>query len=254
MDNTTNSLFQRCALLIGDEAMDKITRTRIILFGIGGVGSWCAEALIRSGVQHLTIVDFDHISVSNINRQLMATTQTIGQPKTEVLKQRLLQINPQADITAIQSTYSAENKDFYHLEDYDFVIDAIDSLKDKVDLILTVTQLKHTTLLSSMGAAQKMDPTRIRIDEFWKVHGDPLARALRQRFKHNKQFPAHKFKCIYSDELLPNKGTAQEDVSNEYIHKAQINGSVMHITAIFGLMLAAEVIQQLIGATNTPNN
>ncbi len=261
--------------------MQQIGAAKVILFGVGGVGSWCAESLIRSGIMHLTIVDSDRICITNINRQLPATTKTVGRVKVDVLRERLLEINPNAEITAIQGIYSAENKADYRLEQYDFIIDAIDSLKDKADLILTATQLKNSVFVSSMGAALKMDPTRVKVAEFWSVTGDPLARALRQRFKRDKQFPKHKFLCVYSDELLENKGVnhscgtehcmcpkvteAQLNAAKEAeatggkselgrtdlinhewcTSKAQINGTVAHITGIFGFMLAGLVLRKL---------
>ena len=182
-------MFQRAELLLGNEAMECIAQKRVIIFGVGGVGSWCAECLVRSGIHQLTIVDSDRVCITNVNRQLMATTLTVGQVKVDVLKERLLTINPQAEITALQKVFTQETADEFGLESYDYIIDAIDSLKDKALLILMACQT-NAKLFSSMGAALKMDPTRIRVTEFWKVQGDPLARALRNRFKHDKQFPA----------------------------------------------------------------
>ena len=128
-------IFQRTELLIGKSKMDKLREKRVILFGIGGVGSWCAESLVRSGIQHLTIVDSDRVCVTNINRQLMATTKTVGKVKTEVLKERLLEINPKVEINALQMIYSKENYELFHLEEYDFIVDAIDSFANKIHLI-----------------------------------------------------------------------------------------------------------------------
>ncbi len=232
--------------------MKRIQEQHVIIFGIGGVGSWCAEGLIRSGVQHLTIVDSDCVCVSNINRQAMATTSAIGKVKVEALKGKLLDINPQAEINSIQAIYSAETQESFHLEEYDFVIDAIDSLAHKAELILHATTDLPTRVkfFSSMGAALKMDPTQIKTDEFWNVKGCPLARALRQRFKRDHKFPKRKFRVVYSPELLPNKGEVTETVSGQGItdtwtaQKAQVNGSVVHITAIFGFTLAGMVLQE----------
>lgn len=239
-------MFERTELLIGAEARQKLAGLRVILFGVGGVGSWCAESLIRSGVSHLTIVDSDRVAESNINRQLMATTRTVGQLKVEALRERLLLINPEADILALPEIYTAETAERFRLESYDYVIDAIDSLQHKADLILQTTSL-HVKLLSSMGAALKMDPTRIRVAEFWQVKGCPLAAALRNKFKRNKQFPKRKFRCVYSDELLSNRGTADpEDKSPEEFRKVRTNGTVAHITAIFGFMLAGLLVEDAI--------
>ena len=217
--------------------MNRIAEKRVIIFGVGGVGSWCAESLVRSGIRKLTIVDSDCVSVTNINRQLMATTKTVGQVKVDAVKERLLAINPSAEITALQQVFSADTASQFGLEGYDYIIDAIDSLKDKALLILLACQSK-AKLFSSMGAALKLDPTRIKTAEFWKVTGDPLARALRNRFKRDKQFPKRKFLCVFSDELLENKKPIDPEDKG--------NGSIVHITAIFGLMLSGLVVQDAV--------
>ena len=235
------AIFRRTELLLGNEAMGRIGEKRVIIFGVGGVGSWCAESLVRSGIRKLTIVDSDRICITNINRQLMATTKTVGQVKVDVLKERLLNINPSAEITALQQIFSAETASEFCLEEYDYIIDAIDSLKDKALLILMACQTK-AKFFSSMGAALKLDPTRIRTAEFWKVTGDPLARALRNRFKRDKTFPKHKFLCVYSDELLENKIPIDPDDKG--------NGSIVHITAVFGFMLAGLVVQDVVKKEN----
>ena len=231
-----SAIFRRNELLLGSETMERIAQKRVIIFGVGGVGSWCAESLVRSGISRLTIVDSDCVSVTNINRQLMATTKTVGQVKVDTLKERLLSINPKAEITALQQVFSEETAERFQLDTYDYIIDAIDSLKDKATLILLACQ-QHAKLFSSMGAALKLDPTRIKVTEFWKVKGDPLARALRNRFKKDKTFPKRKFLCIYSDELLKNQMPVDPEDRG--------NGSIVHITAIFGLMLAGLVIQDI---------
>jgi len=231
-----SAIFRRNELLLGSETMERIAQKRVIIFGVGGVGSWCAESLVRSGISRLTIVDSDRVSVTNINRQLMATTKTVGQVKVDALKERLLSINPKAEITALQQVFSEETAESFQLDTYDYIIDAIDSLKDKATLILLACQ-QHAKLFSSMGAALKLDPTRIKVTEFWKVKGDPLARALRNRFKKDKTFPKRKFLCIYSDELLKNQMPVDPEDRG--------NGSIVHITAIFGLMLAGLVIQDI---------
>ena len=224
-------IFQRSELLLGSEAMKCIAEKRVIIFGVGGVGSWCAESLIRSGVKQLTIVDSDSVCISNINRQLMATTETIGKVKVDVLRERLLSINPSAQILAIHEFFTAETAESFNLNTYDYIIDAIDSLKDKVLLILMACQTE-AVFFSSMGAALKLDPTHIKITEFWKIQGDPLARVLRKRFKREGQYPSRKFLCVYSDELIESKGEGK--------------GSLVQITAIFGFMLAGMVIQDAV--------
>ena len=240
------NIFQRGERLLGNEVTNMLAQTRVIVFGVGGVGSWCAEGLIRSGVGTLTIVDSDCVSVTNINRQLMATTKTVGKPKVEVLRDRLLEINPNAKINAIQDVYCAENSDSFHLEEYDYVIDAIDSLKDKAHLILEASKC-GTKLFASMGAALKLDPMKVKVAEFWDVKGCPLGAALRKKFKMEKLFPKRKFKCVYSEELLEILGDEPEiDNNNTWdAKKAQINGSLVHITAIFGFTLSGLVVQDI---------
>ncbi len=229
----TEDIFSRTRLLVGHEAMNYLASRSVIVFGVGGVGSWCAEALVRSGIRRLTIVDHDIVSISNVNRQLMATTSTVGQVKVDVLRQRLLDINPKAEITAVRETYNEETADSFHIGDYNYIVDAIDSVKDKALLILNACET-DATFFSSMGAALKSDPMRITIAEFWKVHGCPLARALRNRFKRSGQMPRRKFQCVYSDELLRNYPTEMPQ---------DANGTLVHITAIFGFMLAGMVVQ-----------
>lgn len=259
-----HAIFNRTRLLLGDDNMRSLASLKVIIFGVGGVGSWCAEALVRSGIRRLTIVDSDRVCITNVNRQLMATTRTIGMVKVEALRERLLAINPKAEIEAIQEIFCEETAAAFHIEEYDAVFDCIDSLKDKALLINTATRLPGR-FYSSMGAALKLDPTRVQVAEFWKVKGCPLARALRQRFKKRKEFPGRKFLCVFSDELLPNKGhetscgterclcpktkeaPGKEALANHEwcTSKAQINGSLMHITAIFGLTLAGLLLRDI---------
>ena len=236
---------RRTELLLGPENLERLQKARVIIFGIGGVGSWCAEALVRSGIRNVTIVDSDLICVTNCNRQLMATSKTVGQVKVEALRERLLEINPDANIVAYQKIYSAETAEEFHLEEYDYIVDAIDSLKDKADLILRATALpQHITFVSSMGAALRRDPFMIRKAEFWKVKGDPLARAIRKKFKSKDVKPARKFQCVYSEETpMQNVGTTDEEAPG----KAQINGSLCHITASFGMAIAGIIINDIVG-------
>ena len=240
--------------------MEHIASVSVIIFGVGGVGSWCAESLVRSGVRHLTIVDSDTVCITNVNRQLMATTSTVGQVKVDVMKRRLLDINPEAEIEAICGVYSEETADQYDLDSYDYVIDAIDSLRDKACLILRATQ-STATFFSSMGAALKMYPTKIDVAEFWKVKGCPLAAALRRKFKHAKTFPSRKFRCVYSEELLSNQGdeTATAECATNGADaayhagstiKARVNGTIAHTTAIFGFMLAGLALQDMVSASD----
>ena len=256
-------IFKRTELLLGNDLMAKIGNARVIIFGVGGVGSWCAESLIRSGIKYLTVVDSDRICLTNINRQLMATMQTVGQVKVEALKKRLLEINPKAEITAIQQIYSESAAGTFQIGSYDYIIDAIDSLTNKAHLIREACKT-DAVFFSSMGAALKMDPLKIQVSEFWKVKGCPLAAALRRKFKKSEK-PARKFQCVYSEELLQNRGASSScgtenclcpkskeapgnpDLANhEWCStKARINGTVAHTTAIFGFTLAGLVIQSI---------
>ncbi|WP_339116848.1 tRNA threonylcarbamoyladenosine dehydratase [Petrimonas sulfuriphila] len=242
-------IFQRTELLMGSRYLDLAERKRVIIFGVGGVGSWCAEMLIRSGITHLTLVDSDKVAVTNINRQLMATVKTIGQVKVEVLKERLLEINPNAEIVSMQVVYSPETAGSFKLESYDFIIDAIDSLSNKVHLIRLASQMPGV-FFSSMGAALKIDPSYIRVDEFWKVKGCPLAAALRTRIKKLGGLEK-KFLCVYSNEARENKGEksfleeSNAPVSQWDTKKARINGTMSYLPAIFGMTLASLVVKDI---------
>ena len=231
-DGEGNGIFQRTELLVGRAAMRAFAATRVLLIGTGGVGSWCAEALVRTGIGHISLVDADRVCASNVNRQLMATGKTIGEAKVDVLARRLLEINPGADIVAREARYSAEAADTFDISSYSYVIDAIDSVADKAHLIRHALSFPSVTLYSSMGAARRLDQLRIRTSEFWKVQGDGLARALRARFKKEGDFPPRKFTCVWSDEQPRTDG-----------------GTVMHVTAAFGLALAGLVIRDICSRT-----
>jgi tRNA A37 threonylcarbamoyladenosine dehydratase len=239
---------QRTELLLGKESMKEISDAKVILFGVGGVGSWCAEALIRTGVEHLAIVDSDMVAPSNLNRQLMATVDTIGVPKVEALRNRLLAINPDATIVPIQEIYSEATSQSFHLEQYDYIIDAIDSLSHKAHLLYTASQTS-AKVFSSMGAALKFDITKIQVAELRKVKGCPLGAALRRRMRKLEIMPTSKIMCVYSEELLENKGGTMigGDFSdtNPMFNKVQHNGTVMHAVATFGLALAGLVISDI---------
>lgn len=244
-------IFNRTERLVGDDILQSLRSQRVIVFGVGGVGSWCVEALVRSGIQHITIVDSDRVAVSNVNRQLMATTKTIGAVKVEALKDHLLTINPNAEITALQTLFNETTADSFHLDQYDYIVDAIDSLRDKLLLIECACRTR-ATFFSSMGAALKIDPTKVEVAEFWKVKGCPLGAALRHRFRQLKRRPAKKFQCVFSQELLPNLGD-DRSVDAAFGHrdpnpkKAQVNGTLLHITGIFGFTLAGLIINDIYG-------
>ena len=182
MNAREQAIFGRTELLLGEDVMQALSRMKVIIFGVGGVGSWCAEGLVRSGIKHLTIVDSDRVSITNVNRQLMATVKTVGQVKVEALKTRLLEINPDAEIEAVQAIYCEETADSFDLDSYDYVIDAVDSLKNKVLLILRAAA-SRAKFFCSLGAALKTNPQKIQVAEFWDVKGCPLGSALRKEMK-----------------------------------------------------------------------
>lgn len=241
---------QREALLLGDEAMDRLHAMRVIVFGVGGVGSWCAEALVRSGIRQITIVDSDTVCITNCNRQLMALPANIGRVKVEAMKERLLALNPDCEVTALAQRYTPESAESFHLEQYDAVVDAIDSLECKAHLILHATRIskeRKLTLVSSMGAALRLDPFSVRQSEFWNIQGDALARALRNKFKKWDQYPARKFRCVYSIEpAMKNLGDQHPVEELEGQKRAQINGSVVQITAVFGMAIASIIINEVL--------
>lgn len=264
MNAREQAIFGRTELLLGEDVMQALSRMKVIIFGVGGVGSWCAEGLVRSGIKHLTMVDSDRVSITNVNRQLMATVKTVGQVKVEALKARLLEINPDAEIEAVQAIYCEETADSFDLDSYDYVVDAVDSLKNKALLILRATA-GRAKFFCSLGAALKTDPLKIKVAEFWEVRGCPLGAALRKKMKRAGTFPSHKFLCVYDDEVLPNRGGSyflglqefmktQEDnctgdpalADHEWdSSKAQINGTTAYITAIFGMTLSGLVINDV---------
>ena len=219
--------FDRTIQAIGEEAFEKLQKARIILFGAGGVGGWCAEALVRTGLMHLTIVDFDAVNPSNVNRQVVATRENIGQLKVDELRKRLLTINPEADITAQGIRYGYATDTQFDFNQYDYVIDAIDSVADKAYLLYRATASK-ATVFASMGAGRKIDSNAIRVSEFRKVEGCPLARALRTKMKKENLLPSKKFLAVWSPELSTESGT------------------IAPVVGVFGMTLADLVIKDIL--------
>lgn len=239
--------FDRTERLTGAEGMERLRRARVIIFGVGGVGSWAAEALVRTGVGHLTLVDADTVAETNINRQCEATALTVGEIKVEAMARRLREINPEADLELVNGRYTAATADSFDLEKYDFVIDAIDSLADKALLLLNAADARHPGVASSMGAALRMDASRVSVAEFWKVTGCPLAAALRSRFRRRGVRPRRKIKCVYSDEpAMKNLGASPAPDDTMTYDKVAVNGSLCHITATFGMNLAGLAISHII--------
>ncbi len=243
--------------MLGTATLDALRATRVALFGLGGVGSWCAESLVRSGVGHLLLVDSDRVCVTNVNRQLMATTATVGAVKVEVLARRLQEINPDVDLDVRAEVYSAETAASFDLAACNYVVDAIDSLSEKAALIRHALSIPSVTLFASMGAALKMDPFQIRATPFRKVAGDGLARALRQKFKKTGGLPSRSFTCVWSPEHRENLGPADPaaatpDADRWSARKARVNGTVAHIPAIFGFALAGLVVADIEEKVKSP--
>lgn len=256
--STRRRVFDRTARLTGNDALERMAQAPVIIFGVGGVGSWTAETLVRTGFTRLTLVDADRVALSNINRQLPALSTTVGRVKVDVMAERLLAINPDAEITPLHTLYNADTAPEIDLGAYSYIFDCIDSLADKALLILNATEAtrhvgsggRRPRFYSSMGAALKMDPTRVATAEFWKVKGCPLAAALRRRFKKSGRMPARKFTCVYSDELVSQYPGYRPDEDADpdtamTFNKAVTNGSLMHITATFGLTLASLAIRDI---------
>lgn len=236
--------FVRVGQSLGERATIALAMSRVAVIGVGGVGSWCAEALARTGVGSILIVDPDRIVPSNINRQLIATTKTVGEQKVSVLERRLLEINPGLHIEAAPRRYSRESAETFALEKYDCVVDAIDSVEDKADLILHVDALDRVRLFSSMGAALRSDPFSVDKAEFRKVEGDALARSLRRRFRELGMFPKSKFQCVYSHER---PSSAQDALPSS---ERRAYGSLVQVSAVFGFALAGLVVDALTRRTD----
>lgn len=220
-------IFERTEQLLGARAFAAVRNAKVAVFGLGGVGSWCLEALVRSGIGEFLMVDFDTIAESNVNRQLPATSKTIGEVKARVLAARMREINPDVKLSVREEKYTAETANSFALENYDYVIDAIDSVPHKAALIRHALSIPTVTLFSSMGAGKRVDPLKVTTSEFRKIEGDGLARALRQNFKKTALYPSRPFTCVWSREM------------------PRENGTLAPVTGVFGLTLASLVLADL---------
>jgi tRNA A37 threonylcarbamoyladenosine dehydratase len=227
----------RTELLLGKAAMEKLQNTKVAIFGVGGVGGYVTEALARSGVGTFILTDNDTVSVSNINRQIIALHSTIGRPKVEVMKERILDINPLANVELHNSFYLPENHDDYDFTQYDYIVDCIDTVAAKLDIIVQAKSV-HTPVISSMGAGNKLNPAAFRISDIYKTSVCPLARVMRYELKKRN---VKDLKVVFSDEQ-PLK------VSAELENNARrcIPGSIAFVPASAGLVLASEIIRDLI--------
>jgi len=253
-----NPIFQRLDLLTGPAAVAILQRSRVAVFGLGGVGSWAAEALVRSGVGDMTLVDNDVICITNVNRQLQATTRNVGKAKATELADRLADLNPRCRLNPVQKVYEPDTADSFDLGGFDYVLDCIDSISNKIDLILRA-HAAGATLFASMGAAGKLDPTRIKVASIWDTQGCPLARIVRRGLRE-RGF-AGDFPAVYSPEVIPPAAstnvacgthkcfcpeftpTGGGEHKDWCATKKIINGSAVHITATFGMFLAGLVLQ-----------
>lgn len=245
--------FSRTELLLGKVAMDKLSDSHVIVFGIGGVGSFCAEALARAGVGHLTLVDDDKVCLTNINRQLIALRSTIGKPKVEVMRERILDINPNAQVEVRQTFYSAESAEDFELSSYSYVVDAIDTVSAKLELIERC-KAAGTPVISCMGAGNKLDPTRFEVADIYVTSVCPLAKVMRCELKRRG---VESLKVVFSKEQ-PIKLPGNEDNScaagcvcppgttRKCTARRQVPGSLSFVPSVAGLILAGEVIKDIL--------
>ncbi len=232
-----NERFERQSLIIGDDATARLAKGRVLLFGVGGVGSYTAEALARCGIGHITLVDSDVVSMSNINRQLCALESTVGQPKVSVVAKRLRDINPDIDVVCRQEFLLPDNADEFDFTAYDFVVDAIDTVSAKIEIAVRCT-LANVPIISCMGTGNKLDPTRLCVADLSRTSGCPLARVMRRELKRRG---IEHLRVVYSTEQ-PIKPRSSAD--------KPVTGSVAFVPSVAGLIAASEVIKQLIENQN----
>ena len=233
-------IFSRTEILLGKEAVERLKNAHVAVFGIGGVGGHAAEALIRSGVGRLTIVDNDTVSITNINRQIIALHSTVGMLKTDVAKARFLDINPDADIRAINAFYTPENADMLDFTQFDYVVDAIDTVKGKIGLVMQANEA-NVPIICSMGAGNKIDPTRFVVSDIYKTSVCPLARVMRTELKKRG---IKKLKVVYSAEPPVRQSDSDEELPAS---RRQIPGSCAFVPSVVGLIIAGEVVKEIVG-------
>ena len=230
--------FSRAELLIGKEALARLRRCMLAVVGFGGVGSFAAEALARAGIGRFVLVDNDVVCLTNINRQLIATRKTLGRPKVEVMKERIREINPEAEVTIYQAFYLPGSSPELIQDDYDYIVDAVDTVTAKIDLAVQAKK-RGIPIISAMGAGNKMDPTRFRVADIYSTTVDPLAKVMRKELRNRG---IDSLKVVYSTEL-PIKPLK----SDEEVPKKQTPGSISFVPPVAGLIIAGEVIRDLIG-------
>ncbi len=246
--------FSRTELLFGKEAMEKLANARVAVFGVGGVGGFAVEALVRSGVGAFDIIDDDKVCLTNLNRQIIATRKTVGKYKVEVMKERILEINPKAQVTTHQCFYLPEEADKFDFSQYNYVIDAIDTVTAKIDLVVRA-QEAGVPIISSMGAGNKLDPTKFEVADIYKTSVCPLAKVMRRELKARR---VKKLKVVYSKEVA-RKPIDDMSIScrtncicppgaeRKCTDKRQIPGSTAFVPSVVGLIIAGEVIKDITG-------
>ena len=244
--------FSRTELLLGKEAMDKLENARVAVFGIGGVGGYVCEALVRSGVGAFDLIDDDKVCLTNLNRQIIATRKTVGQYKTEVMRDRILEINPNVDVHIHKCFFLPENADEFPFEEYDYVVDAVDTVTAKIELIMRAKEA-GTPVISSMGAGNKLDASAFRVADIYKTKVCPLAKVMRRELKKRG---VKKLKVVYSEEqpIRPIEDMAiscrshcicPPGAAHKCTERRDIPGSVAFVPSVAGLIIAGEVIKDL---------
>ena len=246
--------FSRTQLLLGGEAMKKLSESRVAVFGVGGVGGYACEALVRSGVGHFDLIDDDKVCLTNLNRQNIATRKTVGKYKTDVMKERMLEINPEVDVTIHKCFFLPENADEFPFSEYDYVIDAVDTVTAKLELVMKCREL-NVPIISSMGAGNKLDASAFRVADIYKTKMCPLAKVMRRELKKRG---VKKLKVVYSEEK-PTRPIEDMSVScrtncicppgaaHKCTERRDIPGSVAFVPSVAGLIIAGEVVKDLTG-------
>jgi len=234
----TDNIFHRTSLLIGNDGIDILSKSKIWVFGVGGVGGYVVEALVRSGVGNIVVVDNDVVSPSNINRQIIATHSTIGRPKVDVIKERALDINPDINITAVHKAYLPENFDEFDFSDADYIVDAIDTVSSKVTLAVKAKEY-GVDIISSMGTGNKLDNMSFEITDIYKTETDPLARVMRRELRKNG---VENLAVVYS--------RAKPEVFGKDGERHPVTASVPWVPPVGGLIIAGRVIQDLLKRGN----
>lgn len=250
--------FSRTEILLGKDAMDKLKASRVAVFGVGGVGGYVCEALARSGVGAFDLIDDDKVSLTNINRQIIATHRTVGQYKTEVMKERIYDINPEAKVRVHQCFFLPDNAEQFPFEEYDYIVDAVDTVTAKIELVMKA-QEKNVPIISSMGAGNKLDAGRFQVADIYQTKVCPLAKVMRRELK--KRGVEH-LKVVYSEEIpIKPIGNAADDAAmdkpeysgartmaeeTKVVSRRAIPGSIAFVPSVVGLMIAGEVVKDLI--------